>query len=71
MIKVYYITVGYKYKITEPNYDDYDEGILPETNIIEVISKTHNGYIFKDIEHGFTYERTNQHLSDCIITQIN
>ena len=37
------LIVGYKYKITEPVYDDYDEGLEPETDIVEVIKKSNKG----------------------------
>jgi len=62
--------VGNRYKITEPCYDDYDEGIEPETDIVEVIKKTQHGFIFKNIEHNFTYVRTFNHLLDCKIEDV-
>lgn len=58
--------VGSQYKITEPDYED--EG--PEINkpsIIEVVKKMKHGFILKDIEHNFTYERTFQYLMNCEI----
>lgn len=61
------LIVGQQYKITEPCYDDYEEGLTPEADIIEVIKKTKHHYIFKNVEHGFTYERTYQHLLTCKI----
>jgi len=59
--------VSDKYEITEPVYDDFDEGLQPETNLVKVISRTRDGYILMNIEHGFTYERTIKHLMDCKI----
>ena len=62
--------VGSKYKITEPVYDDYDEGLQPETDLIEVVNKTRYGFILRNIEHDFTYERTFQHLMTCEIEEV-
>lgn len=62
---------GSKYKITEPAYDDFDEGLQPETDIIEVVNKTRYGFILRNIEHDFTYERTFQHLMTCEIEEIS
>jgi hypothetical protein len=62
--------VGSHYKITEPVYDDYDEGLQPETDIVEVINKTRYGFILRNIEHNFTYERTFQHLMTCEIEEV-
>ena len=63
------ILVGNKYKITEPCYDDYIEGLKPETYVVEVISKKRFGFILKDIENDFTFERTFQHLINCKIEE--
>lgn len=63
--------IGYHYKLTEPVYDDFDEGLEPEPSIVEVISKTKDGLILMDIEHGFTYERTFQHLMTCEIEKVS
>jgi hypothetical protein len=63
--------IGYRYKLTEPVYDDFDEGLEPETNIVEVISKTKDGLILMDVEHGFTYERTFKHLMTCEIEKVS
>jgi hypothetical protein len=59
--------VGSRYKITEPVYDDYEEGLEPQTDVVEILSKTNFGFILKNIEHNFTYERTFQHLMICEI----
>jgi hypothetical protein len=58
--------VGSQYKITEPDYDD--EGF--DTDVVEVMSKNKSGFILKNIDHGFTYERTFQHLMTCVIEEI-
>lgn len=65
------LIVGQKYEITEPNYDDYDEVLEPETDIVEVISKNVRGVILKNIKHNFTYQRTYQHLMNCQIRKVN
>ena len=55
------------YKITEPDEDG------PEINkpyIVDVIKKTTSGFIFKDVEHNFTFERTFQHLMTCEIEKL-
>ena len=62
--------VGSQYKITEPVYDDYDEGLQPETDLIEVVNKTRYGFILRSIEQGFTYERTFQDLMTCEIIEV-
>jgi hypothetical protein len=62
--------VGSQYKITEPVYDDYDEGLQPETDIVEVVNKSRYGFILRNIEHNFTYERTFQHLMTCEIEEV-
>ena len=62
--------VGSQYKITEPVYDDYDEGLQPETDLIEVVNKTRYGFILRSIEHDFTYERTFQDLMTCEIIEV-
>lgn len=59
--------IGARYKITEPVYDDFDEGLKPETDLVEVLNKTKFGFVLKNIEHNFTYERSFQHLMDCKI----
>ena len=64
-----YLIVGLKYRIIEPVYDDYDEGLIPESNIVEVIKKNKNGYILKN-SNDFTYQITFQNLLDCIIENI-
>ena len=58
--------VGSQYKITEPDYDDAGE----ESYIVEVIKKMKHGFILRDIEHNFTFERTFQHLMNCEIEKV-
>lgn len=55
--------VDSQYKITEPDYDDVGE----ESYVIQVVKKMKHGFILKDIEHNFTFERTFQHLMTCEI----
>ncbi|MCB1712727.1 MAG: hypothetical protein KDH96_09715 [Candidatus Riesia sp.] len=67
----YDMMVGHTYKITEPVYDDYGEGLEPETDLVEIIRIYKGGiFILKNIEHGFTYRRTVGHLKDCIIETV-
>ena len=66
----HYMMVGSQYKITEPVYDDYDKGLQPETDLVEVVSKNKYGFVLRNIEHNFTYERTFQHLMNCEIEEL-
>jgi hypothetical protein len=61
------LIIGNFYNISEPVYDDYNENIQKEIDLVQVISKTQNSVILKNIQHDFTYERTYNHLLDCII----
>jgi hypothetical protein len=58
--------VGSQYKITEPDYDDVGE----EPYIVEVVKQMKHGFILRDIEHNFTFERTFQHLMTCEIEEV-
>ena len=58
--------VGYQYKITEPDYDNVGE----EPYIVKVVKQIKHGFILRDIEHDFTFERTFQHLMTCEIEGI-
>jgi hypothetical protein len=60
------ILVGSQYKITEPDYDDVGE----EPYIVEVVKQMKHGFILRDIEHNFTFERTFQHLMTCEIEEV-
>ena len=64
------MTVGSQYRITEPVYDDYEEGLQPETNLVEVIKKTRYGVVLRDLKYGFTYGRTFQHLLEYEIEDV-
>ena len=55
--------VGSQYKITEPDYDNAGE----EPYVVEVVKQMKHGFILRDIEHNFTFERTFQHLMNCEI----
>ena len=61
--------VGSQYQITEPDYDN-DGPEINKPYIVEVIKKMKYGFILKDIEHSFTFERTHQHLKTCEIKQV-
>jgi hypothetical protein len=61
--------VGSQYKITEPDYDE-DSPEVNKPYIIEVIKKMKYGFILRDIEHNFTFERTFQHLMTCEIDEV-
>lgn len=56
-----------KYYITDPCYDDYEEDLTPQTDLVEVIAKNKNHVILKSLNDGITYERTYQHLLNCEI----
>lgn len=58
--------VGSQYKITEPDYDN----IGGESYVVKVIKKMNHGFILRDIEHNFTFERTVQHLMNCEIEEV-
>ena len=65
------LIVGKKYKITWPNYDDYDEGLEPETSVVEILGKNKiDGYLFKDIENDITFSKHPSFLEDCEIEMI-
>jgi hypothetical protein len=61
--------VGFQYKITEPDYDE-DGPEINKPYIVEVVNKMKHGFILKDTEHNFTFERTFQHLMTCEIEEI-
>ena len=58
--------VGSQYKITEPDYDNVGE----DPYVVEVFKKMKHGFILRDIEHNFTFERTYQHLMTCEIVEV-
>ena len=61
--------VGSQYKITEPDYED-DGTEINKPYIVEVIKRMKHGFILRDIEHNFTFERTFQHLMTCEIEEM-
>jgi hypothetical protein len=65
----YLMMVGSQYQITEPDYDNVGPDIN-KASIVEVVKRSRYGFILRDIEHNFTYERTFQHLMDCEIIEI-
>ena len=66
----HYLIIGNKYKISHPVYDDFNEGLKPDIEIIEVIKKYKNSFLLKNIELDFTYEISFEMLMDCIIEEI-
>ena len=64
------LIIGEKYKFTWKVYDDYDEGLKPEIDIVEVLNKNSYGFIFKKIELNYTYQITFSLLMDCEIEKI-
>ena len=61
--------VGSQYKITEPDYDE-DGPEINKPYIVEVVKKMKHGFILRDTEHNFTFERTFQHLMTCEIEEV-
>lgn len=59
--------IGYKYKITYPCYDDYNEGLEPEIDIVEVVQKYKDGLLLKNLEHDYNYLSKFNILNDCKI----
>lgn len=60
------LIIGQQYFIIEPIYDDSDSG---ESELVEVVTKTNSGYVFKSIKHNFTYSRTFSHLNTCEVIE--
>lgn len=65
-IHTHQMIVGSQYKITEPDYDNDGE----EPYVVEVVKKMKHGFILRDIEHNFTFERTFQNLMNCEIQEV-
>lgn len=64
------LIVGKKYRITHPCYDDYDEGLEPEVEEVEVLRKLNNGYLFKN-QYDNEYTTDLNWLNDCEIEEIS
>lgn len=64
------IIVGRTYKITFPCYDDYNEGLEPEINVVTVSSKTKHSVIANCMNSDSTYELKYHILTDCEIYEI-
>lgn len=67
----YYMNIGGYYKITYPLYDDYDEGLTPEIDEVEVVGKNQLGLIFRNIETNYEYQVTFKELMSCEINEIS
>lgn len=61
------LMIGTQYRIISPVYDDYNEGLSPETDVVEVISKAKNSLILRNVELNFTYEISHSMLMNCDI----
>ncbi len=61
--------VGNQYKITEPDYDE-DGPEINKPSFVEVVKKMKRGFILKDTEYDFTFERGFQHLMTCEIEEV-
>lgn len=57
---------GCQYEITEPDYNSVGE----EPYVVEVVKQMKYGFILRDVEHNFTFERTFQHLMNCEIKEV-
>lgn len=62
-----YLIVGQTYRLTYPIYDDFDEGIKPEIEIVQVIKKLQFGYLIKNLELDSIYEIKFYILNECKI----
>ena len=62
--------LGCHYEIISPVYDDYDENLKPEVELVNVIGKTKNGLIFQDLNNNLTYEKSFLFLKECDIKLI-
>lgn len=67
----YYMNIGGFYKITYPLFDDYNEGLTPEVDDIEVVNKNQLGLIVRSIESNYTYQVKFSDLMNCEIREIN
>lgn len=64
------LIVGEKYKITHPIYDDYNEGLSPDIEIVEVFKKTRDGFILNNIACDLKYEIKYNMLMNCEIEKL-
>lgn len=59
--------VGPNYKITWPNYDDYEEGLTPEVTKVRVLKRYLDSFLVTDLDHHIQYELYFNLLVDCEI----
>jgi hypothetical protein len=70
-VNPYRMEVGNRYKIDRPVYDDYDEGLGPDIEIVEVLSIDEDGYQLKNIEFNFEYHLYFHMMEDYIIEKVD
>lgn len=64
------LVVGEKYKITNPVYDDFDEGLEADIDIVTIDKKLQYGFIVTDEKHNQQYELKFDYLMNCEIEKI-
>jgi hypothetical protein len=62
--------VGGSYKITWPNYDDYEEGLTPDTSKVTILARYPNSFLIVDLQHNVEMEIKFNVLVDCELEQI-
>jgi hypothetical protein len=65
------LQIGCVYKITQPVYDDFNEGLQPEIVEWLVIKKMKSGFLMEHVEHKFTTEFSFEELLNCTIELSN
>lgn len=61
--------VGSKYKIIEPNYDDYNEGLEPIIEYVEVVKKMKNDFLLRSLINNIEYVKDFRSLMECDIEE--
>jgi len=69
MIKSPYLIIDNIYQIKHPVYNDFNENIQPEIEIVQVIKKLQYGYLLKNIKLDFLYEIKYYILETCEIEE--
>ncbi len=64
------LIVGDKYKITHPVYDDFDEGLEADVDIVIIDKKLRNSYVATDIKYIQQYELKFDYLMSCEIEKL-
>lgn len=63
----FYLIPGNRYKIVHPCYDDYNEGLLPNIEIVEFIRMFNGGFLFRLIYNDLNYSIQLPLLMQCEI----